>query len=123
MHDEATAMVQKAIALSGDTAKLMALGRLYAAAGRTDDALKIIDELREMSKQRYISAYALGLIYAALDEIDRAFDYLEAAYAERAGDLIFLKADPWLSPLRSDPRFQDLLRRVGLPPKSLTIPA
>ena len=115
MHEEAISMFQKAIALSRNTARLAGLGRAYAAAGRKDEALLIVDELNELSKQRYTSAYSVALIYAWLGEIDRSFDCLEAAYAERAGDLIFLKVDPWLSPLRSDHRFTDLLRRVGLP--------
>ena len=86
MHEEAISMFQKAIALSRNTARLAGLGRAYAAAGRKDEALLIVDELNELSKQRYTSAYSVALIYAWLGEIDRSFDCLEAAYAESAGD-------------------------------------
>jgi TolB-like protein/pimeloyl-ACP methyl ester carboxylesterase/Tfp pilus assembly protein PilF/predicted Ser/Thr protein kinase len=113
-HGAALEMIQKAITLSGGAAKLAALGRAYAAAGRRDEALGIVSQLQEQAQQHYVSPYSMALIYAALGEGDAAFNFLEEAYQEGAGDLIFLNADPWLDQLRADARFADLLQRVGL---------
>jgi serine/threonine-protein kinase len=114
MHDEAVAMFQKAIELSGDRSKVAALGRAYGMVGKKDEALKVVDELRELSKDRYITPYATVLILAAMGEIDEALSWLEDAFAERVSDLIYLRVDPFLDNLRSDPRFNALLEKVGL---------
>jgi TolB-like protein/Tfp pilus assembly protein PilF len=90
--------------------------RMYAATGRRDEALKIIAEMKERSKQQYVSPLGFANIYAALGEKDQAFEYLEKAYAERVPFLRGLKTSRVWDPLRSDPRFADLLKRVGLPP-------
>ncbi len=76
----------------------------------------ILNQLNALSKQRYVSPYDTALIHAGLRDKDRAFAWLERAYEERSVWLIFLKVEPSLDPLRSDPRFNDLLRRIGLPP-------
>ena len=88
--------------------------RMYAATGKRDEALRIIVEMKERSKQQYVSPMAFANIYAALGEKDLAFEYLEKAYAERTPILRGMKASPVWDPLRSDPRFTDLLRRIGL---------
>jgi len=84
-------------------------------AGYRDDALKTLQRLKELSKQRYVSAYPVAHLYAALRERDEAFRWLEAAYLERAALLLMLKTDPGFDDLRPDPRFQDLLRRMNFP--------
>jgi serine/threonine protein kinase/Tfp pilus assembly protein PilF len=94
---------------------LAALGHTYATAGRRADAEKMIAQLEEMSKQRFVSPYFIGAVYAGLGEKDRAFEFLEKAYQIRADALVFLNVDPLVDDLRPDPRFQDLLRRIGLP--------
>ena len=114
MFDDAIGMFQKAIELSGDRSKIAALGRAYGLAGRKDDALQVIDELQQLSKQRYITPYAFVLIYACLSMNDDAFDWLQKAYEQRVAELIYLKVDPFLDNLRSDPRFTTVLRKVGL---------
>jgi len=91
------------------------LGEAYAAAGHREDAHKILEQLKEISKQRYITPYVVGRIYAALGKKDEAFRWLELAYQERAAWMVFLKVDPRLDGLRPDPRFQDLLRRMNFP--------
>ena len=91
------------------------IGRVYALSGKRDDAHKVIDDLGQISKQRYVSSYNVALIYIGLGEKDRAFDSLEKAYKERSDLLVYLKVDPRLDTLRSDPRFADLMRRIGLP--------
>jgi serine/threonine protein kinase/Tfp pilus assembly protein PilF len=114
MFREAIGVIQKAIGLSGDRSKIAALGRIYALSGKHDEALKLIDELRELSKERYVSPYCMALIYASLGERDQAMDLLQKAYMERVSELIYLKVDPYLDNLRSDPRFVALLEKIGL---------
>ncbi len=114
MFRDAADSIQKAIVLSGDRSKIAVLGRIHALSGKRDEALTLIDELRELSKQRYISPYCMALIYASLDEKDRAMDLLHKAYMEHVSELIYLKVDPYLDNLRSDPRFIVLLEKIGL---------
>jgi serine/threonine-protein kinase len=115
MYDAAVAHFERAVTLSGGPALMRAhLGHAYALAGRRDQARKILDELIEHSQRQYVSSYLIALIHAALGEKDRAFEWLEKAYEERAEFLVYLKVDPRLDRLRSDPRLASLLRRVGL---------
>jgi serine/threonine protein kinase len=115
MHQEAIAEFQKTITLLGDSVQTRAeLGHAYAVAGKKEEALKIMDELKALSKETYVSSYDVAMIYVGLDQKDQAFDWLQKAYQERFG-IRYLKVDPRLDPLRSDPRFPDLVRRVGLP--------
>ena len=111
---EAVEMIKKAMDLSGDRAKLAPLGRVYALSGNKAEAQKAIDELVELSKQRYISPYCLALIYASMDEKDQAIDWLQTAYESHVSELIYLKVDPYLDKIRSDARFKALLKKVGL---------
>ncbi len=92
-----------------------ALGYSYAKAGRKGDARKILADLKEQSKTRYVAAYWIALIYVGLDEKDEAFPWLEKAYQDRSWWLLWAKMDPKLDSLRSDPRFKDLLKRINLP--------
>jgi len=117
LYDKAISEYRKAIALQeGSTRAAAGLARGYAAAGRRTEALKIISDLRQLSKQRYVSAYGITQTYIALGDFDHAWAWLEKAFEERSFQLIWLKVDPTIDPLRSDPRFQDLLRRVNFPP-------
>jgi len=88
---------------------------VHARLGERSQALRILDELKGASKQKYVSAYSFAVIYLGLGEKDQAFAWLEKAYEERSFLLPYLKVDPIWDPLRSDPRFADLLRRMGLP--------
>lgn len=90
------------------------LGAAYAAAGQTDQARQILAQLREHSPQRYAVPYDAALICIKLGEKDQAFAWLEKAYEERSGAIALLKVDPRVDSLRSDPRFSDLLRHIGL---------
>ena len=90
-------------------------GLAYATAGKRREAEDIIRRFREISKTEYVMAYHLALIYAALGEKDKAFAELEKAFAERDYLLPRIKVEPFLDPLRDDPRFQDLIKRMGLP--------
>ncbi len=95
---------------------LTGLGYVYAVSGQKEEARKVLDELlNERSKRPYVSSYLIATIYAGLGDKDQAFASLEKAYEARSWYLTHLKLDPELDSLRSDPRFADLVRRVGLP--------
>ena len=116
MYQEAIAEIQRAIGLVGDDdpeANAL-LAEVYAVSGKRAEATKALEQLKEQSKQRYVDPYAIAVIYTGLGEKDYAFEELEKGYDYRSFGMIWLKVDPRLDPLRSDPRFMDLLRRVGL---------
>jgi len=118
LYAEAISEYQKGIALEqGNPALAAYLAHGYAAAGKRTEALKIISNLRELSKRRYVPPYRIAEIYAVLGDTDQAFGWLEKAYDNRSHQLVFLKVDPLVDSLRSDPRFQDLLRRLNFPPE------
>ncbi len=114
--EEAIAELQKAVSLSGQPEPVLkaVLGHTYAISGKRDEARKVLDEMVELSKRRYVSAYAIAMVYAGLGEKEQAFASLEKAYGERAGRLQYLRADREWDSLRSDSRFADLLRRIRL---------
>ncbi|HYP29187.1 MAG TPA: protein kinase [Blastocatellia bacterium] len=115
MYDEALAEFRKALSIyGGDTETLAALGHLYAVSGERDLARGVIGELNELSRRRYIPSYFIARILIGLEENDEAFEWLEKAYGERYGFLIYLNVEPVFDKLRSDARFIDLARRVGL---------
>ena len=82
---------------------------------RRGEARKLLNELKELSKRSYVSACDCAAIYAGLGEKDRAFACLEEAREQHDFTLTSAKVNPLFAPLRSDPRFQDMLRRIGLP--------
>jgi len=117
MHKEAIAEIREAIRLSRDNlAYIAALGRLYAAAGRRVEAVKILNELNARSKHEYIPSGVFFDLCSALGEKDQAMAWLEKAYEERDSAMLQLRRVSPSDPLRSDPRFQDLLRRMNFPP-------
>jgi TolB-like protein/Tfp pilus assembly protein PilF len=113
---EAIAEYYKARQLNDDPRVLAFLGHAFAVSGKRDDALKTLDQLKEISRQRYVQAYNFAIVYAGLGEKDKAFQWLERSYQEHAPRMMRLKVDPFLDNLRSDPRFDDLVRRIGLSP-------
>ncbi len=118
MQAEAIGELERADAISKhrSTNTIASLGHAYAMAGQKAKAQKILEELQGSAKQENISSYQFALVSAGLGEKGRAFEALEKAFRERSTLLTYLKMDPRFDPLRSDPRFQDLLRRIGLPP-------
>jgi tetratricopeptide (TPR) repeat protein len=117
LHEPAIDAAQKAVELSqGGSLFVAILGEAYAAAGHRHKAQSILEQLRDFSKQRYVSPYAEGRIYADLGEKEEALRWLGIAYTERATIMICLKTDPRLDDLRPDPRFKDLMRRMNFPP-------
>ena len=92
-----------------------ARGLDYALAGQRGEALKILDQLQELSNRTYVSSEDIARIYMGLGEEDLAFEWLDKAYDEHAGTMVYLKVAAYFDPLRSDPRFQELLRRMNFP--------
>jgi tetratricopeptide (TPR) repeat protein len=88
------------------------LARLYAWAGKETEARQTLDQVKELSKTQFIAAWAIGMIYVALGDKDEAFAWMDRAYKERDPWLLSLRVNPWVDPLRSDPRFDELMRRV-----------
>jgi len=107
---------EKGVKLSGGSPMMRAaLAHTLGTAGRPVEAGQILDDLTSQSKQKYVAPYFFAGIHVGLGENDRALEYLEKAYEEHSNWLIYLHIDPSMDGLRDDPRFQDLLRRVGLP--------
>lgn len=114
-HEEAIAEFQSTVTLSGRNPSMLGLlGYGYAVAGRCEEAKAILKELDHLQRRQYVSPAEIALIYIGLNERDQAFVWLEKSYHERAWLLGFLKVEPIFDPLRSDQRFTDLMRRVGL---------
>lgn len=115
MYAEAIATFQKSVELSTSPLSLASLGHAYAIAGRQDEAQKILMQLGDLSKQRYVSAYDRAIIYVGLNESEQALTWLERAYQERSQLMIYLDTDPRFDSFRTNLRFQDLLRRLRFP--------
>ena len=120
-YELAIAEGEKAVNLSGGSPLMRgALAQSYGKAGRTTEALRALDDLTKLAKQKYAAPYFFAGIHLGLGEDDRAIDCLEKSFEEHSHWLIYLHIDPSMDSLRDNPRFQDLVRRVGLP--SLTAP-
>jgi TolB-like protein/Tfp pilus assembly protein PilF len=115
MYNEATAELEKGLAISpGNASTLSGLGSAYALAGRKGDAQRALDQLIELSKKRYVPPEMIARIYSGLGQKDKAFEWLEKGFDDRS--IYDIDAYPMFDPLRSDPRFADLLRRMNLQP-------
>jgi tetratricopeptide (TPR) repeat protein len=113
MYDKGIAELQQAIGFSGGNKTFRsALSYAYATSGRRNEALEILNDLKNRLTNGFSNASEIALIYVGLDEKDQAMAWLEKAYAERFNPSILIR--PCFDPLRSDPRFKDLLRRIGL---------
>jgi len=113
-YTEAIAELQKAIELSpGSTAFIANLAYAYAVSGMRDEAVKILNDLKNRSPQAFSNAPEIAMVYVGLGEKDQAMAWLEKGYAERFSPWVLMR--PCFDPLRSDPAFQDLIRRIGLP--------
>jgi len=94
---------------------LSLLAHVSVASGQRDGALRILSQLKQISKQRYVSAYGFAVVYAGLSEKDQAFQWLEKSYEDHEPRITRIKVDPLVDSLRSDPRLADLQHRMGLP--------
>ena len=114
-YSEADAEYRKAIALSGEDIELLsARSHFYAVVGETNKAKQILTQLQSQADSRYIPAYLIARIYLGLGDIDVMFDLLEKACDERYGYLAYLEVEPIFDGVRADPRYEKLIRRVGL---------
>ena len=110
-YPEALAEFEKA----RDTPGVIAcLGYVYGVAGRTREARKQLEALRDLAKHKFVPAFYVALLYTGLGDKDQAFAWLDRAFEERSGYLTEIHVDPMFDPLRSDPRFEVLARRLGL---------
>ena len=115
MPDEGLAALQRAVSLSPESTLYLAqLGQAQAQVGRTEEAREILRRLEEMSRQRYVSPYHMAYVHTGLGEHERAMDWLERAYEERAGGVFGVKGSFLFVSLRGHPRFQALLRKMNL---------
>lgn len=118
MYQEAIANAQKSVTLSGGEPRFLSdLGYCYAISGKRNEALKILQQLNSLSKRRYVSPFDIATVYAGLNEKDSAFSWLDKAFTEHSNALVFLKSPTLveMDNLRSDPRYAELERRIGLP--------
>jgi Flp pilus assembly protein TadD len=116
MYQEAIAELERAVSLSGGSPVYLAsLAHAYGAAGKRSQAQKLFNDLRSLSKQRYVSSYDLALASLGVGETDQAFALLAQAVEEHSPRAAFLGVDPRFDGLRSDARFKRLMLRVGLP--------
>jgi TolB-like protein/DNA-binding winged helix-turn-helix (wHTH) protein/Tfp pilus assembly protein PilF len=120
MYQQAIEELEKAMALGGrDALSLGVLAHAYGKAGRRQEALKLVNELLQRPNREHVPPWRpLAIAYSGLGDKDKAFACLETAYERRSGALFELNAQLLYAPLRSDPRFQDLARRIGLPQES-----
>jgi Flp pilus assembly protein TadD len=115
LYDEATASFREAVSNSeSDVLSYAGLGQVAAMRGRSDEARAVLNQLEERQRTRYVSPVALAMIQVTLGEVDASFDLLEKAYQDRRGWLAYLRIEPILDPLRTDPRFSRLLERMRL---------
>jgi TolB-like protein/DNA-binding winged helix-turn-helix (wHTH) protein/Flp pilus assembly protein TadD len=112
-YNDAVGELQKAVSLSGgSTTSTSSLAYAYAASGRKNEAIKILTDLKNRPSERFSNAPEIALVYLGLDDKDQAMAWLETGYSERFNPGVLMR--PLFDPLRSDPRFQDLLHRIGL---------
>jgi serine/threonine-protein kinase len=118
MYEEAIASIQKGLTLSKEIPILALgwgwLGTAYAYSGQKDEALKMFDRLDKLSKEGYVSSVYYAIIYIGLGDRDKAFKYAEKAILERSAYMVYLIAQPIADPVRSDPRYTELLVKMGL---------
>ena len=119
--DQAIEVFKKIFALSNSPMFLGALGRAYAGSGQHALARNVLNELQELSKRCYVSAYSKAIIHLALGDRNQALDCLEKACDDRCEMMTWLRIDPSFDSIRSDPRFTNLLHRVGLDNQSATL--
>jgi tetratricopeptide (TPR) repeat protein len=117
MFDEAIGEFQKAADLFQDPMMRAWIARTYAIAGKRSESERVLAEVTALSKQQYVSPYLMASIYAALGQKDAAFEWLERVYKDHSYYVVWLNVDRVFDAIRPDPRFQDLLNRIGIAPQ------
>jgi TolB-like protein/Tfp pilus assembly protein PilF len=116
MSGEAISQAEKVISAGStleDVQTLTFVGWVYAVSGRKEDARKFLSRMLDLRARRYVDPSLIGAVYAGLGEKDKAFEWLTKAYEEHSGQIVWIKVDPWYKNLRSDPRYKELLRKMG----------
>jgi TolB-like protein/DNA-binding winged helix-turn-helix (wHTH) protein/Tfp pilus assembly protein PilF len=114
--DQAISELRRAADISQNSPPVLAaLARTYAVSGKTTEARNLLDQLMQQAKKQYVSPFYVAVVYAGLGENDKAMDWLEKAYRDHSNAIVFLKVDPQLDTLRSNPRFHELQRKLRLP--------
>jgi len=115
MYESGIVEMQKAISLSSETpGALAALGYAFSAAGNLKRATETADKLKNMSQKGYVPPYDLAVIYAGIGNRDEALQWLQRAYKERCGELLYIKVDPRLGSLHTEPKYLALTKEMGL---------
>ena len=114
-YAEAVTEAQSATRLDDSPLMLALLVQVHALSGNRSEAMRVLEDLEQLTKRRYVCSYEVATAYVLLREKDQAFRWFDKAVEDRSDCMVVLAVDPRLDSLRSDPRFQDLLRRVGLP--------
>ena len=112
--DEGVAEARAALRIENETEVSGVFGWALARAGRRDEAAKVANALIERSRREYVSPYFIAMIYAGLGDADRAFEWLDRAYAGRSTLLAWQSTNADLDLLHSDPRFAELMKKMGL---------
>jgi eukaryotic-like serine/threonine-protein kinase len=116
MYRETIAEFQQAVNNSNRSPLAVAsLGHAYAVSGNNAEARQVLSEMKALLERRYVSTYGIAIIHVGLGEKEQALQWLAKANEERNIELVWMKVDPRLDPLRDDPRFEELLRKVGFP--------
>ena len=112
--DEAVEVLEKALSSERTPTVMGVLVRAYAHAGRRADAVRLLDELKRRQQKTYVPSAAFINAYLGLDDNEQALNWLDRAYEERSNILQLIKVHPYFDPLRDDPRFKDLVHKIGL---------
>ncbi|HKQ08261.1 MAG TPA: winged helix-turn-helix domain-containing protein [Blastocatellia bacterium] len=115
-YEQAIESYEQGLAMWEEKSVLPYLGHVYGLSNRRQQALDVLNKLKRLSGQEYISPFSMAVVCAGLGEADEMFDWLEKAYEERSNKLVFLDVQPVFYPFRGDARFIDLLRRIGYEP-------
>lgn len=114
MFDEAISELEQAVKLSGRSPVYLAsLGHAYGLSGQRQEAQKIVGELETMGSKKYVSPNLLAVVYVGMGDKDRAFEWLNKAHADRSDFMVVLQVDPALDGIRDDPRFAELVKKMG----------
>jgi len=115
MFGEAIKDYQHALELSpNDQNYLAALGHVYASNGNPSAARNILDTLFALTKKEHVSPFFIALVYTGLNDKEKALEWLQKAYEEKSGSVRYLKMEPRLQNLRNDPRYTELMKKIGL---------
>jgi adenylate cyclase len=118
-YDEAIHEIRQAVEFSKEsTIALAVLAHAYASAGRVEEADALLQKLQDRAKEQYVSSYWLGFVYVGMGDKSKALDWLEKAHEERSAWLAWINVEPRFDPLREEPRFKQLIEKIGFPPSS-----